>query len=219
MTRYLLTPSLYDSWHWYNLLESKEKQDFLNVLLKLKTPPTEEMLAGIRFENYVHAYCDGMDVKADPEYLGCVKQVADIVKGGLWQERIMFDAHLEGLDFLVYARGDVVKRDWIYDIKFGEKYEIGKYTESVQHSIEMKGAGINKFKYLRSDGDSVFHEDYFMTDGLEAEMWASLRNMIDGIMSDTDFRKAYQENWVSFGDAPAKTIIPSDNISRIFSAG
>lgn len=224
--RYLLTPSLYDNWRFYRLLESKEKQDFLDTLLKKEVEKTPQMMAGIKFENDILKISKGRsdfvesvkEIEGDDAYLKCVTEVAATVREGLWQERVMFDAHLSGTDFLIYGKMDVVKRDWIYDIKRTENYEVGKYTESVQHPVYMKGSGINKFRYIISDGESVWHEDYAMTDGMEAAMWSSLRDLVDGIMDDDDFRRAYQEKWQAFG-AAKKQVIPNDGVGRIIMGG
>lgn len=226
MPRFLLTPSLHDSWRFYKMLESKEKSDFLNTLLKTKVPRTPNMEAGIKFEDDILKISSGpsdytktiLGIVGTPEYRACVAEIAAIVQGGLWQERVMFDANLFGIDFLIYGKIDVLKRDWIYDIKRSDTYEVGKYTESVQHPIYMKGTGVNKFKYLIGDDESVYHEEYRMTDGMEAEMWASLRDLVSGIMDDADFKRAYMENWKAFGEAK-KQVIPNDGPGRIFAAG
>ena len=212
MARHLLTPSLHDSWTWYQRLDSKEKQNFLDTLLKKRTTDPdslEAMQRGIDFENYIRTVCAtpgaasvaATVAKVDLNRLRCVVEIADMVRGGTWQEKVMFDVHYYGLDFLVYGRVDVFKRNWIYDIKSTRNYEVGKYTGAVQHPTYMVGLKMKNFRYLVSDGDDVYHEDYHLTPDMERQMFADYGELVDGILSDADFKRAYLENWTAFGDA------------------
>lgn len=207
--RYLITPSLHASWDYYQRFEWKEKAEFMATLRKEEIKPSEAMLAGRKFEDDVRNVCDNegflesMAEHSDTSYLACVSEVANIVRGGLWQERVMFDARLCGMDFLVFGRMDVIKRDMIYDIKRSESYEVGKYQGSVQHPIYMYGSGVRKFKYLVTDDKSVWHEDYAFAPDMEARMWSELRNMVDAIMSCQDFRLAYLDNWQTLAERKA----------------
>lgn len=208
MARHLLTPSLHDSWKWYNLMESKEKQDFLNTLLKIReTDPDAlaRMQRGIDFENDVRKVCDGLPVNnlvGKLPYVAAVAEIADIVRGGLWQEKAMFDLRLHGMDFLVYGKIDVRKRDFLYDIKTTGNYEAGKYTGSVQHPTYMRGTDARKFAYLVFDGDAVYREDYVMDADMDRAMLAEYSHLVEAIMDDADFSAAYLDNWKAFGEAP-----------------
>lgn len=205
MARYLITPTLHDSWRFYHLLDSKTKQDFLNTLNKVKVEPTEAILEGRRFEDNVLAACTDQDLvariaKEDAKYAACVEEVAAIVRGGLWQERVMMTIDVSGTQFLLYGKTDVMKKDWIYDVKYSQSYELGKYTESIQHALYMACSGIDKFAYLISDGAAVWREDYFFSPEMAQRLRGELVTMIEGIWSDPEFRQAYMTNWQSYDD-------------------
>ncbi len=201
MTEYLVTPSLYDNWRYYHLLDSKTKQDFLNTLLKVKEPPSKPMLAGIAFEDDIRAVAEGhMDPARMKECsrTNCVVEIANIVRGGLWQERVMHRMNVLGFNILLYGKADVLKRDWFFDIKWtsnGSRYEPGKYTKSIQHPSYMLCAKIPHFAYLISDGSSVWREDYHFDEDMDLQLRGDIASLLDSIMSDEDFKKAYLENW------------------------
>lgn len=220
MTRYLLTPSLHDNWVWYNRMDSKEKQDFLNTLLKVETTDPEaleRMEGGKIFEADIRMCCaGGAYIGEDKAYASCVNEVAGIVDGGIWQQRVMFDVTFFGMNFLVYGKIDVRKRDMIFDIKKTAKYEMGKYQGSVQHPTYMIGEKVKKFAYLACDGDMVYREDYALTEDMERQMFADYEELVDGIFADADFRRAYQENWKAFGERTGHAL---NDPSRFLSAG
>lgn len=196
--RLLLTPSLYDSWRFFHLLESKPKQELLDTLLKIKTPPNDKMLAGIDFENAVRDYCEGRLTDLgmfDGTYADCVREVAGEVKGGLWQQSMQINMVIAGNPYLVYGKSDVMRRDWVKDIKFSSSYEVGKYTPSIQHAVYLVGSGIKKFRYLISDGRSVWMEDYFWEPDMEQLLRGKLATMVESLMADVEFRKAFLKNW------------------------
>lgn len=225
MPRYLLTPSLHDNWLWYNRMDSKEKQDFLNTLLKIEVTDPDalaRMKDGQLFEQNVYdvaqneGFLEAIAEHWDANYLRCLTEVADILRGGMFQQRTMFDVRFFGMDFLVYGRIDVRKRDTIFDIKKTAKYEMGKYTESVQHGTYMIGEKCKKFAYLACDGETVYREDYALTADMEQQVFADYEELVDGIMADADFRRAYMENWQAFGDRQGQA---RNDTSRFLSAG
>lgn len=198
MSQFIITPTLYSNWYWYNRLDGKTKEDFLNTLNKVKEPPTDAMLAGINFEDAVHADCvDGLPGEVDGTdlYARCVRKVAETVNGGLWQQPCGKEITIGGVDYILYGKIDVLKRDWIFDIKFTGSYEVGKYTDSVQHDLYMFCTGIHKFAYLPSDGKDTWREDYFFTPEAKQRMVGNLATMMEGIYCDDDFNSAYCTNW------------------------
>lgn len=197
MTRYLLTPSLYSSWSYFYSSEKKTKQDFLNTLLKIKEPPTENMLKGIKLEEDIRSVCEGRPWSSneDEDWGSVVLNIAEIVRGGLWQESVSKEVNIFGMTFLLYGKADNVKRDWIYDIKFTENYDIGKYLENIQHDLYMVCAEIPNFSYLITDGSNFWREDYHLESYTENHLKTWLAAMVENIFSDQDFKKAYLENW------------------------
>lgn len=210
MSRLLVTPTLYNDWRFYHLMDFKVKQDFLNTLLKVPMVRSQPMQDGIDFEDDVRAVADG---HVDPTRFeqssrtDCVIEIANIVRGGLWQERVKREVSLCGLDLLLYGKADVFKRDFIFDIKWtanGSGYEPGKYKESIQHPLYMICGQMPRFAYLITDGKSVWREDYHVDDSTEHKLLANVAAMVDSIMSDVDFKKAYLENWGAKTDEHAR---------------
>ena len=63
MTKYLITPSLINSFQWYlkesfNKTEAEQRQEFLQTLRSEKTPTTEAQQRGLDFEYLVEKTCD-----------------------------------------------------------------------------------------------------------------------------------------------------------------
>lgn len=219
MPRYLLTPSLHDSWRWYNLLVSKEKKDFLDTLQKKPiTDPKalENISAGIKLEDDVEDYLQGRGVWPMGQVPPYIREIGEHVRGGLNQERVMFDVNYFGVDFLVYGKADRVKRDWVYDLKRSGSYDLGKYTESIQHTVYMVGTGLKKFKYLITDEENVWVEDYYLSDDMVTDMHARLQEMADGIFADREFKEAYFANWEA--DKPRKPPLTDQQINVAFDA-
>lgn len=197
--KHLLTPSLHETFRWYRKIEDKSKQEVLDNLSKKEFKKTPAMIAGIEFEDDVQDYSEGYDDSNDPPleepYAACVREVAALTKGGLWQERAYRDVIIRGKPFLLYGKADVIKRDWIYDIKFTSNYEVGKYTGSIQHLTYMYCTGLEKFAYLISDGRSVWREDYFWDDHCADRLYDELNKLVGFVMADEEFKTAYQQNW------------------------
>ena len=159
MGRILITQSLLSSWNYfYNSYdEEKAYQDFINSLNKIKLPPTPQMQVGIDFENKVYAYCKGEYAPQEND----VKAIGDIVKGGQFQVTATAQRRIMGIDFLLYAKLDVLKAGLIYDIKRSNSYETGKYLDSPQHPFYLECISeAMGFCYLISDGNEVFTETY-----------------------------------------------------------
>lgn len=198
MSETYITPSLFESYRWYLKLERSSKEEFLGTLNKEKFEKTEAMKKGILFEDYINHACNGVNLSSkqlDEPYERCVLEIADIVKGGLWQESLYSDININGLPYLLYGRTDVIKRDWIYDIKFSKSYDIGKYKDSIQHLVYMYCSPIKKFSYLISDGTSVFREDYFWDSNSRQLLTSKLSGLMKNIMDNDEFKQAYLNNW------------------------
>lgn len=199
MDRYLLTPSLYDAYFYYSRFDFKTKEEFVDNLKRVRGDLPEAARKGIEFEDRILAYTKG-EIKIEdikPGYDDCVKEIGDIVQGGLWQETASKEIQIGGMTFVLYGRLDVVKRDWIYDIKFTGKYDIGKFREKIQHLVYMYLLDMKKFGYLISDLKDVYREDYFWEADSKSILFGELRDMMSFIMNDREFRELYLEHWKS----------------------
>ena len=200
MTR--ITPSLYEAWRWYLRLD-KEDQDLLDTLNRVPHEPTEAMTKGILFEQHVAEYEHGLyepEPGHKPDYQDSVREMADIVKGGVWQQSL--SKPYQGMDglYLLTGRADVIKRDWIYDIKFTKKYEIGKYVASIQHLLYMYASNIPNCAYLICDGNNVYREDYHWDDHSRDLLFTRINLMMNFIMDTPIFRTAYLQHWQQHHD-------------------
>lgn len=131
-------------------------QELLDLLDHKPVETTEIMQAGIDFEDDVAHVCEGGYVSAD----NVANEIAEIVKGSLWQVPIKTQVEVDGQPLYIFGRMDCLKRDWIYDIKRVLRYELGKYYDSIQHLAYMKATGIENFKYLVKCGNSLYNETY-----------------------------------------------------------
>jgi hypothetical protein len=126
-------------------------------------------------------------------------EIADAVKGGLWQERVYLDLRFrQHGDFLLYGKLDVLKGPWNHEIKWrrrGSTYETGQYAKGIQHSAYMAGTGCPKFAFHISDGKTVWREDYFYSAEIYEEMRGRLLDMLDDIARDTELSALYRKHW------------------------
>lgn len=223
MSCYLITHSLLSSWLYGikedpfedSTTERNGYSDFLDCLNKVEKPPTEAMLNGIEFENLVTDIAtgrftpefetDGTVSKSsygDGEVMGCDKyprwyaaahKVADIVQGGQFQFKAKKFATVNGIDFLLFGRLDVLKAGYIYDIKFSKSYDRGKYYDSTQHPMYCEIVPEAKhFQYLISNGIDVWSETYMKED--TPSIIPIIADFSDWLITHGLF-KIYAEKW------------------------
>ena len=167
-TPLLVTPSLLNSWLYIwlsrdNVKESandaiclEDKQDlemqkaydeFLGTLRREQTPPNENMLRGIQYEE------------------DCYKGLTDaspIIKGGAFQIVGKKYVVVDNVPFLMYGRLDVLKNGIIYDIKRVTRYATQKYLHSAQHGFYLDlFQDARQFTYLAFDGNKLHQETYY----------------------------------------------------------
>lgn len=168
MSKYLITPSLLNSWLYIyeapkNVVEvesdtmsledkkdlamQKAFDDFINTLNRLPSEPNKYMQAGIDFE--------------DACYKGetCI---SPIIENGAFQVVGVKDVNVDGINFVMYGRLDVLKGGVIYDIKRIWKYSPQKYLWSSQHGFYLDlFPNAKKFEYLAFDGNKLHIETYY----------------------------------------------------------
>lgn len=190
-----VTTTLLNSWQYY--LKSQEsyeegaKEDFLNCLNKIKTPPTENMLKGIAFEEEICRCCEQNSTSDNDT----VNEIVGIVKGGLWQETVSKVVEIQGLQVLLYGKCDFMKEDTIYDVKWtGKHKDLGKYLKNSQHKIYLYCSGLPFFKYLISDDKEVFNEDYSLSPKTESDVLSMVCDFFDWLKANNLF-DLYLEKW------------------------
>lgn len=229
MKQYKITPSLYTAWQWHLKLE-KPMQELVDTLERKRFETNEAMQAGIDFEDAVERLCETgktplqdyfsadsgdsnqhtkkelseNEQKKLQVYSDCVHEVAEIVKGGDWQDTVYEELYLPAMDIKIQFKGrtDVIKLDTIHDIKFVKNYEIGKYSGSIQHLIYMYCTGLEKFQYVISDGKAVYVESYFSdntTEILESKLGCMITEFLM-YLQNTEFEgrnlmDIYKKHW------------------------
>jgi hypothetical protein len=186
MKGFLITPSLYSAWQYWYGSEYSEKKEILDTLNKVKKEKTQAMQRGIDFENAIRCVCKG---GASEDF--CVLEAADIVQGGMWQQRVCKELD----DDLVYGYADVLRRDTIFDIKRVNNYDTGKYQGSIQHLIYMYATGIPYFEYVVSDGRGVYAEAYHWEGRSLETLRERIGEMKDSLLSDDEMALAFQTHW------------------------
>lgn len=204
MSKYLLTPSLLNSYAYYIQDEFKSpsdsRADFLKTLGRERFEPNEAMKKGIVFEedvqlathnlNEVNIFHEDYD-----ERQHVINQIAKIVKNGLWQQIVKKELKIGNTKFLLYGRADVIKRDTIYDIKFTSNYEVGKFLDSSQHLIYLYCSGLPNFSYLISDGEDWWREDYHNHQGIEGEIKSKVSDFLNYLENDKEAKELFFTKW------------------------
>jgi len=200
MTKYLITPTLLNSFKYYQNDQWKEpaesRLDFLKTLSRERFAPNEAMQKGIDFENDINAICNG-DITNTDNFKEPHFGIAKIVKGGLWQQSVKKEITIGSNDFILYGRTDVIKGNTIYDIKYTKNYDLGKFTGSSQHRIYLYCTDMPEFKYLVSNGDQYWVETYFNNSNIEDEIKSMISDVMGYFDNDQEAKKLFLTKWES----------------------
>lgn len=197
----LITHSLLSSWLWtMNDVERDTQAEFLRVLNREKTEPSEAMLKGIEFEDLVTDIVNGVAVKDGKElnqhkWFSAALKAADLCVGGQLQLVAKQETVIDNYPVLLYGRLDCLKAGTIYDIKFSTGYSRGKFIGSTQHPmyLELVPEAL-EFTYIVSNGSEVWTETYRRDEAMDirktvSEFFQWLKNY--------DLLDLYQEKWQS----------------------
>lgn len=169
MERYMVTHSLLSSWLYamrdnpYADAETEPEDplaEFKQVLNRVPMEQTDAMRRGIQFEDLVTSITHG---QGDPKemWYPAASQIAEIVGGGQLQVKRCETVPMEGMNIFLYGRLDALKAGSIYDIKYCERYDKGKYFDSTQHPMYLELVpAAREFTYLISNGQYVWKETY-----------------------------------------------------------
>lgn len=209
---YLITPTLLNSFSYY-MSEYGKREDFLKTLGREKFEPNEAMQKGIDFERFIElfskeeiSFVDGnlhVNTKEftkncpPKEYWELIKNIGQIVEKGVWQATVQKSLIIGDAEYLVYGKCDVIKENFIYDIKFTKNYEIGKFSSSIQHLIYMYCTGLTKFAYLISDGKEWWREDYQASKNIESEIKSRISEFRSYLVGDKEAENLYLTKWKS----------------------
>lgn len=198
--RYIVTPSLLNSWGYMWECEKyvretetdkvcledkideerkKAKESFLNALNKIYVD-NEYMKLGREFEEecYQGKTC-----------------ISPIIENGCYQIAGVKKVEIDGIDFIMYGKLDVLKGGVVYDIKRVQKYSLQKYLNSYQHGFYLDlFPRAYKFEYLVYDGNKLFHETYYR--GQYIETTRVISEFIKWLKENELF-EIYKEKWRS----------------------
>lgn len=175
--KYYITASLLNSWT-YNL-NNGTLEDFKKVLNKEQFEPTEAILKGFAFEKYMQEnYKETLN--------------------GSYQLRLSKECG----DYLLYGILDCLKGGVIYDYKFSQNYEVGKffgnyqtamYLELVPEARKMVYLITNKFDSDNEIAGDIFREEYERSSVVEP-IEITVSKFINWL-KQMNLYEVYQENW------------------------
>ena len=160
MERIRLTQSLLSAWEW-SYKKDEGYEDFIRALNREKTPPTQAMLDGIRFENCLNGVLNGEEIPTDHEWYSVVTEMAGELQGSQQQVVLYKDIEVDGQPLLLHGVLDYLVAGHIYDCKFSKNYHLNKYLNSPQTPMYLALVPEAKdFTYIVSDGKWVYREKY-----------------------------------------------------------
>lgn len=174
MAKYYITPTLLNSWQ-YNI-KTGTLEDFIKVLNKEEFEPSANILKGFEFEKYM-------------------QENYQETKGGAYQVKVS----KEYGDYLLYGIIDCLKDGIIYDYKYTQNYEVGKffnnhqtlmYLEMVPEAKKMIYIITNKFEDEPGD---IFKEEY--TKDLFPETIDSILHKFIEWLKTYNLYDLYTEKW------------------------
>ena len=202
--RYLITQSLLSAWAYqfdcFEGCEEDAQAAFLRTLRREPGEQTEAILNGISFETGVYLAAAGLPDKPNPKWERGTKAVADIIRGAQIQVKVSREITVDGMTFLLYGILDALEAGVIYDVKFMNKSMnsvdvYGKYLESAQHPAYFYLVPeAMLFKYILSDGDDVYIEEYRRED--TRPISAFIHDFIESIRQQ-GLMEIYKEKWLA----------------------
>lgn len=167
--KYYLTASLLNAW-------LKGYDSFYSMLYRIETEPNQAVLDGIAFENQA--------------VNGEIEELRPIVDGAIYQQFVCREC--EGYMLLGFC--DLIKRDTIYDLKFVSTYDLGKYTDSVQHLIYLYCTDMQNFEYIIGCGKKDLEIYFEKQPRDDQKLKATIKQFITWLKMN-DLLEVYQQNY------------------------
>lgn len=197
--RYLLTPTLLNSWVWLFQapgLGEKPVKDFELILNKKSITDNKHMAAGREFENAVEQF-----LRTGKSHKDClaVKNAAAIVRGGTYQVSGARELNIDDMTFLLYARADYLRGPYVFDLKNVNRYESGKYRESFQHKVYFHVfPGTLYCQYVINHNGSILIEQYSRLDN--DRIILDIQEFSTWLKSRPRYLEIYLEKWQALGE-------------------
>lgn len=192
MPKVRITQSLISSWHW-SFKKDDGYEEFLKALKREKTPPTQSMLDGIKFEHVLNSVLKGEHIPEDHEWYKVITEMAEELDGSQQQVTIFRDVTVDGQPFLLHGVLDYLRAGVIYDCKFSKRYELCKYLNSPQTPMYLELVPEARlFEYIISDGKWVYREKYprYIVPSIVPEI-----RMFMKYLKDHNLWSIYEQNW------------------------
>lgn len=202
----LISPTFLDSFAYYQSIENEEsyersRQELLDRLRGVKTPPTEAMLRGIQFEQDVCDVMDGKTISAErklkAEHIGIINSVARMLHGASRQVHV---GHWLDSETLIHGYVDFLLPGLIVDTKTtGRAYEWGKYLDNCQHLtylVSLSPFGYMRFKYIvvtfnQYGAVDMTQEDYYYRPQMVDTLKSRCAEFFDYLTIDPEMSEAY----------------------------
>lgn len=196
MKKYLITPTLLNSWKYCVESGYGSLEDFIKTLNKEKITDEKKLKAfkkGNDFEEYM--------IENYPE-----------TKNGCYQVKVSKEITVGGNRYLLYGKVDCLKAGVITDYKYTGTYNVGKFYGSYQTSIYLELVPeAYKMDYLISnnwnekkvvgnwqedkENFDLFTEDYYKKD-LKVDLAEEITSFMSWL-EKYDLLKLFQEKWES----------------------
>lgn len=155
-----ITQTLLSSFEWI-FKKDDGYEDFLRTLNREKSPPTQAMLDGIRFENVLNSVLNGEQIPDDHEWKFPIREMSEELWGAQQQVTLFSELYVGGVTFLLHGVLDYLREGHIWDCKFSKTYHLNKYLNVPQTSMYLQLVPeAMDFTYIVSDGKYVYRERY-----------------------------------------------------------
>lgn len=200
----LITPSLLNSFNWYNSCppgwREKALYDLTNYLNRAPFEPNDFMKLGEQYEKEVQKLCIGGKVE-NP--MPTAKAMAERVAGGVWQVRTKGFITIDGQRYCLYGRIDVLRKGEILDIKTTQEFKGDeKYLSTSQHLVYLYNAHHSNwqhsvFRYLVTDFKDIHEVPFEVSnwDLLNVEVHRRVSEFVQFLNSKPELRHAYDNTF------------------------
>ena len=186
--KYLITPSLLNSWKYAISLENEygNLEDFKKVLSREPQETTEVQQIGYDFEDY-------MINNYEP------------TKNGCYQVKLYKDITTKTGTYVLYGRVDCLKAGKIYDYKYAGSYDVGKFYDNYQTPIylelepnasEIEYLVCNNYKKDKGLEELNLYHEVYKQEEIKIDIKQEIDNFISWLKTN-DLYDLYLEKWES----------------------
>lgn len=189
MSKYLITPSLLNSWKYAISLENEygNLEDFKKVISREQFESSEAIELGFKFEDF-------MIKNYEP------------TKNGCYQVKLSKNITTNTGEYVLYGRLDCLKAGTIFDYKYTGSYDVGKFYGSYQTLIYFELCEeANEFEYLicnnykegkNLEEINLYKENYSREDIKNISISQEIDNFINWLKTN-ELYNLYCEKWES----------------------